>query len=228
MQKAKISETGFSIVELLVVLIIIGILAAISGFYFTAHQKLYKPDEQALKIVDMFQEARQRALTQRESMRIELDTTDNIARLIDENSPTTANDDREIRRFNLFEINEVTILRRADNIAYNPPEPLPVANAVFMPSVYPSSSPNNVCTIRFQSNGTVLNGGNDAIGTGSTVTGLTLHVWSPNENAPNDANIARAISIIGSSGSLRLWEYDKNSSETNKWQDTRRSGGYGQ
>ncbi len=227
MQKTVISEKGFSVVELLVVLVIIGVLAAISGFYFTAHQKLYKPDEQALKIVDMFQEARQRALTQRESMRVELDTTDNIARLIDENSPTTADDDREIRRISLFEVNEVKISRRADNITYNPPEPLPVANAVFMPSVYPSSITHNVCTVRFQSNGTVLNGGNNAIGSGSTVTGLTLHVWSPAENAPNDANIARAISIIGSSGSLRLWEYNKTSGDANKWQDTRRSGGYG-
>jgi prepilin-type N-terminal cleavage/methylation domain-containing protein len=228
MQKGTISENGFSIVELLVVLIIIGVLAAISGFYFTAHQKLYKPDEQALKIVDMFQEARQRALTQRESMRVELNTTDNIARLIDENSPTTETDDREIRRVSLFEVNEVKISRRADNIAYNPPEPLPVANAVFMPSVYPSSSTHNVCTIRFQSNGTVLNGGNDAIGTGSTITGVTLHIWSPNEGDPNDANIARAVTIIGASGSLRLWEYDKTSTESNKWQDTRRSAGYGQ
>ncbi len=224
----RFRENGFSVVELLVVLVIIGVLAAMSGFYYSAHRKLYKPDDQSLKIIDILQEARQRALTQRESMRVELDTTDNIARLIDENNPTTADDDREIRRITLFEVNEVKIARRADNIANNPPEALPAANAVFTISTYPTSSTHNVCTIRFQSNGTVLNGGNDAIGTGATLTGVTLHIWSPVETSPNDADIARAITVIGSSGSLRLWEYDKNSTETNKWQDSRRTGGYGQ
>jgi prepilin-type N-terminal cleavage/methylation domain-containing protein len=228
MCKTRKTKNGFSTVELLVVLVIIGVLAGMTGFYYTAHRNLYKPDDQSLKLIDIFQEARQRALTQRETMRVELDTTDNIARIIEENSPATETDDREIRRISLFEVNEVKISRRADNIGYNPPEPLPVANAFFTISNYPSSSTHTVCTIRFQSNGMVLNGGSDAIGTGATPTGVTLHIWSPQKNSPNDADIARAITIIGSSGSLRLWEYDKTSTETNKWQDSRRSGGYGQ
>lgn len=222
----KISEKGFSVVELLVVLVIMSILAGISGYYFTAHQKLYKPDDQSLKIVDLLQEARQRAFTQRETIRFEINSTLKIARIIDENTPTTADDDKEIKRITLFDTTEVNFTGRANNIAYNPPETLSIPNCIFTPSIYPSSTTQNVCTIRFQSNGTVLNAGNDAIGTGAVPTGVTLHIWSPKADPANEADIARAITIIGSSGSLRLWEYDKNATEANKWRDSRRTSVY--
>lgn len=88
---------GFSMVELLIVLTVITILLGISLFYLSAHERLYRPDEEALKIIDVFQEARQRSLTQRETMRVEIDLTDNVVRLIDENQPSTADDDRPIR-----------------------------------------------------------------------------------------------------------------------------------
>ncbi|CAN5275985.1 hypothetical protein BH10ACI1_BH10ACI1_35770 [soil metagenome] len=228
MSKNRTLNDGFSIVELLVVLVIISVMAGISGYFFSAHQKLYKPDDQSLKMVDILQEARQRALTQRESIRVEINTTLNIARIIDENSPTTANDDREIRRITLFDSNEVKITSRPGNISYNPPEPLPAPNAVFMASNYPTSSSQNVCTLRFQSNGTVLNAGNDAIGTGSVPTGVTLHIWSLKAGTTNYAETARSITIIGSSGSLRFWEFDYNSTDSNKWKDSRRTSVYGQ
>jgi len=76
-------------------------------------------------------------------------------------------------------------------------------------------------------NGTVTNGGNTATGTGAVVTGGTVHIWSPNKNVQTDADIARSITVIGSSGSVRLWEYDRSLTTTNKWKDSRRSGTYG-
>lgn len=225
--KQKNPESGFSIIELLIVLIISSIMLAVTGYYFMAHQKLYKPDDQALKIIDILQEARQRSLTQRETVRVEIDLTDNIIRLIDENTPTTETDDREIRRTTLHAQTEVKLQTRPDDISYNPPETLPAPTAVFTSSIYPSSSSHSVCTIRFQSNGTVMNAGSTAIGGGATVTGVSLHIWSPKKTNPNEADIARSITIIGSTGSIRMWEFDKNSTETNKWQDSRRTSVYG-
>lgn len=225
--KQKNSESGFSLIELLIVLIISSIMLAVTGYYFVAHQKLYKPDDQSLKIIDILQEARQRALTQRKTMRVEIDLTDNIVRLIDEKESNTETDDREIRRATLLPQNEVKLQVRPDDISYNPPETLPAPTAVFTASIYPSSSSHNVCTIRFQSNGTVMNAGTTAIGGGATVTGLTLHIWSPKKTNANEADIARSITIIGSTGSLRMWEFDKTSTDTNKWQDSRRTSVYG-
>lgn len=213
--------------ELLMVLAIILILSSLSLFYLTAHQTLYKPDEQALLITDIFQEARQKSLTQRETHRIEINRTRKTVRLIDENTPGTVDDDLVIREMNLLEDSVVTVGVKPGNIPDNPPEPLPVPDAVFVPSNYPTSIGDSVATFRFMANGTVTNAGNTSTGNGAVVTGGTMHIWAPDKDNQANAGIARSITVIGSSGSVRLWEYDRSLSTTNKWKDSRRSGTYG-
>lgn len=225
-KKGQKSEAGFSIAELLVVLVVMSVMTAVTGYYFLAHQKLYKPDQQSLKILDILQEARQRSLTQRETMRVEINLTAGVVKLIDENTPTTASDDREIKSLALLAQTEIKMAQRPNNITYNPPETLPAPTAVFTTSVYPSSASQNVCTLRFQSNGTVVNAGTNATGSGSTVTGASLHIWAPKKTNTSQSDIARSITIIGSTGSIRFWEYDANSTATNKWRDSRRATAY--
>lgn len=220
-------QKGFSIIELIIVLAVLMVLVGVSFFYLSAHQKLYKPDDQSLIIIDFLQEARQRSLTQRETLRVEIDTTDNVIRLIDENASDTETDDNVLKENFLYFPNDVRMDRRPLEIENNPPEPLPVSNAAFSPSVYPPSGTNTVCTFRFQSNGTVVDAGNNATGNNASVAGATLHIWQPDVTNNNQSTIARAITIIGSTGSIRLWEYDRASTQANKWRDSRRIGGYG-
>lgn len=218
---------GFSLVELLIVLTVVTILLGISLFYFSSHQRLYRPEEQGLKIIDIFQEARQRSLTQRETMRVEIDLTQNMVRLIEENQPNTAADDRVVRSVVLASPTDVKIESRPPDISTNPPETMSVPTAQFRTSSYPTSSSHNVCTFRFLRTGTVVNEGTDAVGTNATIAGATLYIWSPRKNNPNESEIARAITIIGGTGSVRFWEYNRNLTEANKWKDSRRSGIYG-
>jgi prepilin-type N-terminal cleavage/methylation domain-containing protein len=220
------SVEGFSLVELMVVLIIISIMAGITGYYLINHQKAYKADDQALKIIDIFQEARQRSLTQRETMRVEIDLTDKVVRLIQENKPdpTGDADDEKIRETTLLDPLEVNIEQRPSEITVNPPETLPAPTAVFKPSVYPKSSTHRICTIRFRSDGQVVDVDNTASGGSGTPTGVTLFIWSPNKTDATKSDIARAITIIGTTGSIRMWEYNRNSTNANKWSDTRRVG----
>jgi len=215
---------GFSMIELLIVLTVVTVLLGISMIYLSSSQRLYRPDEQALKIIDIFQEARQRSLTQRETIRVEIDLTDNQIRLIDENQPTSANDDVEIRKLTLSPQTEVKIDSRPPDITTSPAEIMPVPAAQFRPSIYPPSATHNVCTFRFLRNGTVVNEGTDAVGSNATTTGLTLFIWSPKPNSPNESEIARAITVIGASGSVRFWEYDRKLTDPNKWKDSRRVG----
>jgi prepilin-type N-terminal cleavage/methylation domain-containing protein len=218
---------GFSLVELLIVLTVITILLGISMFYLSGHERLLRPDEQALKIIDVFQEARQRSLTQRETMRVEIDLTDNLVRLIDENLPNTADDDRLVKSVVLIPQAEVKLNSRPPDISTNPTEIMPIPIAQFRPSVYPASVAHNVCTFRFQRNGTVVNEGTDAIGSNATTTGLTLFIWSPKPHNSSQSEIARAITVIGATGSVRFWEYNRNLTDANKWKDSRRMSIYG-
>ena len=217
---------GVTLVELLIVMTFIAIMASISLFYLSGHQKLYKPDEQSLKIVDVLQEARQRSLTQRRTMRVEIDLTARFMRLINENNSGTSTDDAEIRRITLLPDSELRINAAPSNTTTNPPETLPVPTAVYKKSSYPGSVNDQVCTIRFQSNGNVVDGGNNTVGTGAAPTGVTLYIWSPQTAGSNQSSIARAITIVGASGSIRFWEYDANSPNANKWKDSRRTGAY--
>lgn len=224
--KSKANE-GFSMIELLIVMTIILIMSSTGYYYLTAHQRLYKADDQALLITDVLQEARQRSLTQRETMRVEIDITANVVRLIDENLPTTANDDQVLRQITLLSQNDVKTNGRPAEIDNNPPEPYETPSAQFRQSSYPKSMNNQVCTLRFQSNGTVVDAGDNNIGSNAAQVGATIHIWLPNKTAPTTSSVARALTIIGSTGTIRLWEWNKTLTTTNKWVDTRRSGTYG-
>lgn len=202
-------------------------MSGITAYYLLSTQRLYKPDEQALKIIDIFQEARQRSLTQRETMRVEIDLTENVIRLIDENTSSVSTDDLEIRNFFLLPSEDVRLDQRPGQIDYNPPEEFPVPSAQFRQSNYPRSLLHNVCTLRFLSNGTVVDQGTNDIGENAVNTGTTLHIWSPNKENNDNSDIARAVTIVGSTGSIRLWEHDKQLSHTNKWKDTRRTSVFG-
>ncbi len=218
---------GFSIVELLIVLTVMTILTGISLFFLSGHQRLFRPDEETLKMIDIFQEARQRSLTQRETIRVEIDLTDSMIRLIDENQPNTPSDDRVIRSSVLLPQSDVKLNSRPPDISTNPVEIMPVPIAQFKPSIYPPSLSHNVCTLRFLRNGTVVNEGTDSIGSGAISSGLTIFIWSPKKDNANESEIARAITVIGATGSVRVWEYNRSLTDANKWKDSRRSSIYG-
>lgn len=222
------SESGFSVIEILVVVGIIGIMSSIAIFYATSHKKAYQPDDQALMLADMLQEARQRALTQRRTMRVEINLATNTAKLYDENAnATTSSDDVVVKAMNLFAPANVKVDTRPSQIAYNPAELAPVPNALFKPSVYTPSISQSVCTIRFLANGSAVDAGTNATGAGAVPTGVTLHIWAPKKTDTTQSDIARSITVLGATGVIRLWEFDPSSAAANKWKDSRRSSSYG-
>lgn len=214
-------------IEVVVVMSVILIMTAASLFYMNNQGRLFKTDDEALQIVDVLQEARQRSLTQRETMRVEIDLTSKMARLIDENEVTSASDDVLLKEVNLYPSTEVRLNARPSNINHSPPEVLASATADFRMSVHPFSATNNVCTYRFLNTGRVVNAGENATGNNAQLKSETLFIWSPSKNNPNEFEVARAITVVGTTGAIRLWEYSPNSNESNKWQDSRRVSSYG-
>lgn len=207
--QSKTNQNGFSLAELLIALIIIGILSLISVFYLTAHTRLYKVEDQALKIVDILQEAKQRALNERQTMRVEINTIKNAVILIDENTAASGDsDDREIKRLTLAHTNEVRVGARPANISADPAEPTPVSPLAFAPSSHPLTTGNSVGVIRFSSSGLVLSAGTNSVGAGATMTGATVYVWKPKKSAPTDSEMTRGITVLGPSGTIRMWNFD--------------------
>ena len=201
------AEQGISLVELLVVVLIVGIMSAFLIASFSSY-KLYNADNQALRMIDLMHEAQQRALSQHETMRLEINSTGRLIRLINENTPGTANDDVVIGTVNYSD--NVYVGTTPTNMTATPTEASPIVPVTFTTSSHPLSLGNQVATLRFMSNGTVRNSGTDAIGTGSIATGATVFVWSKRDSDtsanPTVANVLRAVTVIGTSSSPKLWK----------------------
>jgi prepilin-type N-terminal cleavage/methylation domain-containing protein len=217
-------ETGFSLIELLVVVAVLVIMmTATLTFYYAGHEELYDADEQTLEIVDLIQEARQRSLTQRETIRAEIDLTANVGRLIDENDPTTSDDDNVIRTIVFRHTNEVRMDVKPTSISDNPPEVLPVPLAQYRGSLHPQSAGHNVLTMRFTRTGRVTDAGSNSMGENASVAGLTLYVWKPKADIPSETTMTRAVTVIGTTGSIRMWEHGFSDGQS-YWKDSRRAG----
>ena len=212
------SEQGFSIVEMVVVVGIIGILTAISTLSLLAPKK-YNAENQTLFLIDIMREAQQRAISQKKIMRVEINSSDRVINLINENEPADANADgvtdaptanNDIIIKSLTYVDATIFVGVAPtNMTSTPSELSPVAPITFATSLQPYSLSDLVATMRFRSNGNVLNAGTDTIGGGAIPTGATIYVWTKRDSDtsanPTEANILRALTVLGSSGSTKFW-----------------------
>lgn len=194
---------GYSLVEILVVMALIAVMTAISLPYFFNFSRMYKSEDQAIKVMDLMREAGQLALTRRRIFRIELDRNNidqPVLRMIDENG-LGSSDDAVIKTIPLEPLNRVRMdLAPAGITAPNPPN-------------YPAAAyTSNVWTIRFTSSGSVLG----AVGT--TPVSATLYSWRPvmetgtpfsiSNLTPARSEEVRAVTIYGGSGAVRYWKYN--------------------
>ena len=204
------SALGFSILELIIVLLVIVILA-VFAVRFT-NPTLYYADQQAQTVINALKEARQRSITQKETIRVEINADERTVRLIDENDAGDATDDVEITTKVIGNSSNVIFDKAPDNANSTPNEPTPTPPLVFKPSLHPSSLSKNVATLRFHKTGKVLNEGTNASGDGAVTTGATIYFWTPadnsgsNSNSNQSASLVRAITILGSSGTHRYWK----------------------
>ena len=209
--KLKI-ESGYSIVEIMVVLAVLGILLAISLPYIFSYQKAYKSEDQSLKILDLMQETAQLALTKRRTMRLEIDLTDNKILVIDERNPDPVTGINEPDRLIKAIPMEKPLDVRVDIIPTGVTRPIPpdYANAVYAADTRghlvgaATVINNNVWMARFQRDGSVVN-------TAGTPLNVTLFVWPPltfGSSAPKSTKQVRAITLFGGSGAVRYWKFD--------------------
>lgn len=198
-------QKGFSLIELLMVLVVIGVLAAVSVPYVFNYTKLYRSEDQALQIIDAMQEAGQRALSRRRNVRFEIDLTDNAMHIIDENG---SDPHVLVRSIPIF-APELVRLDAAPN-SVTRPNPPNYADAVFENDGIGHErggtpvTGHRVFAARFRSDGSVVNAANVPLN-------ASLFVWPPKEIDPDVANNpgeVRAITLFAGSGATRYWKYD--------------------
>ncbi|HMT09343.1 MAG TPA: type II secretion system protein [Pyrinomonadaceae bacterium] len=196
---------GFSLPELLAVLAILAIILTVSIPYLLSYRKLYRSDDQALKLMDMMQEASQYALTRRRTFRFEIDLTDNEAKIIDE---AGTNPDFVIKSVPLDKVADV----RVDIIpsGVTRPNPPNYNNAVFAADTLghmdgsTSVTNHSVWAMRFQRDGSAVNAA------GLPVS-ATLFIWPPasaGSSTPRNTREIRAITVFAPSSAVRFWKYN--------------------
>lgn len=196
------NQDGLTLLELIMVISVMSILSTFAIMSLSAPRKYYA-DDQAVRIVNIFNEARQMALNQRRVFRVELNRTKNEIILINENATNTANDDEIVKRVSFN--NDIVINDQPSEVITAPPTTSPAPVLVYSSSNYPLSSGNEKITLRFRRDGQVVDAGNNNTGGGSLITGATIYIYtvSPTTSKPD---VIRAVTLLGPSSGTAIYK----------------------
>lgn len=180
---------GFSAIELLIVVAIVIILTAAAVFTLAPQRRAYRTEDAASQVTNFLRDAYQRALSQRQTMSVQIDRANMLIKIIDENR-LTIGDEIEVRRAKLND--EISLNQPAAGAGLVNPPPSPYNYPV-------AGYSNNLWEARFRSDGSVV----DAAG---NPLSATLFFSLANMNS-SDSNLIRAVTLFGPSGSVRVWRY---------------------
>lgn len=200
---------GFSAIELLIVVALITVLAAISIPYFYSFTRAYKSEDEALKLLDNMREASQLALAKRRTFRLEIDLTANAILIIDENGPAGATDDKIVKSIPLEDMREVRMEQIPTGVTR--PAPPDFTDAVFAEDVVGHLNDadetiigNNVFAARFRSDGSVVKADGLPLNT-------NIYLWPPADGGgtnPRVINQVRSLTLYGNTGAVRYWKHN--------------------
>lgn len=180
---------GYSAIELLIVAAMVIAITAIAVFTLTPQRKAYRGEDAASQVTNFFRDAYHRAISQRQTMRVQVDRANKIITIIDENR-LPVGDEIEVRRAKLSDEVSLEQPMIAGAPIGLPPAPFAYGAAAFN---------NNVWSARFRSDGSVV----DAAGNSLSATLF----FSPVNMSGTDSNLIRAVTLFGPSGSMRMWRF---------------------
>ena len=201
------SQSGFSMIELMIVFIVISVLTGIAVISFRSSKRSYAADDEATKILTLFREAYQRALSQRQAQRITIDRTNNLIKLTDMGR-LPGGDEMLVNRAVLNPF--VTMVQPSLNAGLVPPPPAPY-------NYTPADFSSGALDIYFLADGSVTNSTNFTNNTFAPVNFTVFFSPSPGsalspEQAAqqNTGNLMRAVTLFGATGSTKAWRFNGN------------------
>ena len=189
---------GFSTIEMLVVVAVVVIMAAIAVPMFVKNRAAYATDDAARQILDGVRFAAQSAIGDRRVFRLELTApsgaTPGKLEIVNQNTVSNGAADDVVVREEALVDPKLAVLTTSKTLFAPPPSPYDFTPATFS---------SNKVVLYFNPNGSVTDGG--AV---PTPQSLSLFVYSPNGNGVGEAGLTRAITLFGPTGSVRYWAWD--------------------
>jgi prepilin-type N-terminal cleavage/methylation domain-containing protein len=187
-------ERGFSVLELLVVIAIIAIMIGVAIFSLPTAQRALAPDNASDQMVDVLRFSLQRALAERQVMRVEVTagtgTTPGKIEIYDEGR-IAPGDEALIRTESLVPNAEVT-LNTSPTAFVRPPSPHNFDAAPFV---------SNKLKVFFNPDGTVTNAAD-------IPQSFSLVLFTPMGGGSPDPGSIRAITLFGPTASVNEWRWD--------------------
>lgn len=199
-------ERGFSVLEIVVVLAIIGIMTSICIFAFLPAKRVAGSDDAALQFTRFMRDASTRSLTQRQRARVFVNnSTSNVTvgsatpaitckpqtiMLIDEGAVSTG-DESVVRSEALANTSLVSIQGKPSIPSTQPATPWNFATAAFT---------SNTFQAYYNPDGSVTDGT-------ATPMSFTLYIYPTTVTAQNQT-LVRAVTVFGPTGAMRMWRCD--------------------
>lgn len=194
------SQRGFSVIELLIVMAIIAIMIGIALFSLQTSQRALAVDNAGAQLVDVLRFAKQRALAERQVMRVEVTpgsgSTPGTIQVIDQETLGAGSTDDFVCRNETLAPNSESTINTNPTAFSRPPAPHNFDAAPFV---------SGKLTVYFNPDGSVSNNSD-------TPQSFSLVFFTPIVGTTPDPQSIRAITLFGPTGSVRVWRWEPTTS----------------